>query len=82
MVDIIFIIRIIIITIQTLMRGRQAAQSLPVLMANGQHVHAHANEATGITDADANDHGIVPSGEEGSELIPLFLLFLFLLMAR
>ncbi len=63
------IIRIVIISVRTLMAGRQAAQSLPVLMNGGQHVHSHATEATGFTDTDAPGTNLpLPAGEEGGEL--------------
>ena len=61
------IVRIVIISVRTIMRGRSAAQSLPVLMANGQQAHAHATEASSLTDADADGRNILPAGEEGGE---------------
>ena len=61
------VVRIVIITIRSLMAGRQAANSLPVLMSGGQHTHSHATEASGYTDGDAGTNVPLPAGEEGGE---------------
>ena len=58
------IVRIVVISVKTLMAGRQQAQSLPVLMGGGQHAHAHATEATAQTDDDAPGANLIPATGE------------------